>query len=110
MLFRANDGGRAVMRLDTGGPVVGLMEECFYKLGRVTLEPGDLLAAYTDGVSEAMNASDVEWGEERLMDAIRPNRTAPARDVIQRIMTAADAFVAGAPQHDDMTIIVGRVI
>jgi phosphoserine phosphatase RsbU/P len=109
MVFRANDGGRDVVRLDIGGMVVGLMEECFYKQGCVTLESGDVLVAYTDGVSEAMNASDDEWGEEPLIDAVRSNRTASAREVIQRIMTAADAFVAGAPQHDDMTIIVGRV-
>ena len=69
-----------VLRLDTGGPVIGLMEDCVYQQGRVTLAAGDVLVAYTDGISEAMNAADEEWGEERLMDAVRPNRAVTARD------------------------------
>jgi phosphoserine phosphatase RsbU/P len=108
MLFRQNDGGRDVVRLDAGGPVIGLMEDCVYAEGRVALEPGDVLVAYTDGISEAMNASDDEWGEEQLMEAVRPNRRVAARALIDRLMRDADAFVAGAPQHDDMTIVVVR--
>jgi phosphoserine phosphatase RsbU/P len=108
MLFRRIDGGRTVVRLDAGGPVIGLMEDCRYGQGRVTLEPGDVLVAYTDGISEAMNAADEEWGEARLMDAVRTNGSASAPGLIDRLMVAADAFVAGAPQHDDMTIVVVR--
>jgi sigma-B regulation protein RsbU (phosphoserine phosphatase) len=108
MLFRRSDGGREVVRLDNGGPVIGLMEDRSYNEGRVTLEPGDVLVAFTDGISEAMNLADEEWGDERLMDAVRSNLQAPARDLIDRIVTAADAFLAGAPQHDDMTMIVVR--
>ena len=74
----------------------------------MTLAAGDVLVAYTDGISEAMNAADEEWGEERLMDAVRPNRAVTARALIDRLMTSADAFVAGAPQHDDMTLVVVR--
>jgi sigma-B regulation protein RsbU (phosphoserine phosphatase) len=110
MVFRQTDGGREVLRLDTGGPVIGLMEGCCYRQGRVALEAGDVLVAYTDGISEAMNAGDDEWGDERLMDAVRANPTVAARALIDRLMTSADAFVAGAPQHDDMTLIVVRAI
>jgi phosphoserine phosphatase RsbU/P len=108
MLFRRLDDSE-VVRLDVGGPVIGLIEDCFYQQGSITLEPGDVLVAYTDGVSEAMNDADDEWGEDRLKDAIRPSRSAPARDLIDRIMKSADAFVAGAPQHDDMTLVVLRM-
>jgi sigma-B regulation protein RsbU (phosphoserine phosphatase) len=66
--------------------------------------------AIPDGISEAMNASDEEWGEERLMDAVGPNRATAARTLIDRVMTTADTFVAGAPQHDDMTLLVVRAI
>jgi sigma-B regulation protein RsbU (phosphoserine phosphatase) len=110
MVFRQTDGGRDVVRLETGGPVIGLMEDCVYRQGRVVLEPGDVLVAYTDGISEAMNAADEEWGEERLMNAVRPNRLLAARSLIDRLMISADAFVASAPQHDDMTLVVVRVI
>ena len=57
-----------------------------------------------------MNASDEEWGEERLMDAVGPNRATAARTLIDQVMTTADTFVAGAPQHDDMTVLVVRAI
>ncbi len=109
MLFRQSDGGHTVRRLETGGPVIGLMEDCAYDQACVTLEPGDVLVAFTDGISEAMNGADEEWGDDRLIDAVRSNLAAPARDLIVHIVRAADAFVAGAPQHDDMTTIVVRV-
>ncbi len=108
MLFRHAGGGVDLVRLDAGGPVIGLMEDCVYRQGAVTLEPGDVLVAYTDGVSEAMNAADEEWGEDRMKDAIAPQRSVAARALIDRVMRSADAFVAGAPQHDDMTLVVIR--
>jgi sigma-B regulation protein RsbU (phosphoserine phosphatase) len=78
MLFRQTADGLDVVRLDTGGPVIGLMEDCVYRQDRVTLAPGDVLVAYTDGISEAMNAADEEWGEERLMEDAGSNRAMPA--------------------------------
>jgi sigma-B regulation protein RsbU (phosphoserine phosphatase) len=110
MLFRQTAGGQDVIRLDTGGPVIGLMEDCAYRLDSVTLATGDVLVAYTDGLSEAMNTADEEWGEERLMDAVGTNGAMPARTLIDRLMRSADSFVAGAPQHDDMTLLVVRAI
>jgi sigma-B regulation protein RsbU (phosphoserine phosphatase) len=110
MLFRQSSHGVDVVRLDAGGPVIGLMEGCGYGQGSVTLERGDVLVAYTDGISEAMNAADEEWGEERLTEAVGPKRSLAARELIDHIMTSADAFVAGAPQHDDMTVVVVRAI
>ena len=109
MLFRGSHNGHEVLRLGAGGPPIGLMDGSVYQQGTITLEPGDVLVGYTDGISEAMNRADEEWGEDRLTDAIRSNRSAPARELIDRIMQAADAFVADAPQYDDMTTIVVRV-
>lgn len=110
MLFRQRANGRDVERLDTGGPVIGLIEGCVYQQGSVTLAAGDVLVAYTDGISEAMNAAMDEWGEERLMETVGPNRSVAARTLIDQLMTSADAFVAGAPQHDDMTLLVVRAV
>jgi sigma-B regulation protein RsbU (phosphoserine phosphatase) len=107
ILFRAADAGDA-LRLDDGGSVVGLLPNGSWVQGQVMLEPGDLLVAFTDGVSEAMNASDEEWGEEGLMGAVQANRSAPAPVILEGIMTSADEFVAGFPQYDDMTLIVMR--
>ena len=105
MIFRAAGD---IVRLDVGGPVIGLIEGCAYDQGTVTLEPGDVFVAYTDGVSEAMNGDHEEWGEDQLAATTLPARSVACQELIARIMRAADDFVAGAPQHDDMTLVVVR--
>jgi len=89
---------------------VGLLPECAYEQAEVSLAPSDLLVIYTDGFSEAMNPNLTEWGEERLIEAIATCNGLPARDSITRIMQAADAFAAGAPQSDDMTLVILRAL
>ena len=106
MVFRQSG---AVIRLDTGGPVIGLIEQARYSQGSTTLQDGDVLVAFTDGISEAMNGRDEEWGEERLAAAVLPARSQTARHLIETIMQEADTFVAGARQYDDMTVVVVRL-
>ncbi len=65
---------------------------------------------FTDGVSESMNARDEEWGEERLIEFAKTCHGLPAFEVMTRIFAAAEAFAAGAPQHDDMTLVAMRVL
>jgi sigma-B regulation protein RsbU (phosphoserine phosphatase) len=72
--------------------------------------PGDILLAYTDGISEAMTMEDEEWGEERMIAAAQACRAMPAGQMIGRIIAEADAFTAGAPQHDDMTLVVVKLV
>jgi len=103
LVFRTSG---AMERLDTGGPVIGLLPMSFYQQAIVTMEPGDVLVAFTDGVSEAMNADQQEWGEDRLIDCVRQCSGLFAQETIRRIIDATDAFAAGARQHDDMTIVV----
>ena len=110
MLFRHSGDGGSVERLDHGGgPVVGLMPDCVYEQAEVSLAPGDLLVIYTDGISEAMNRELDEWGENRLIEAVHTCAGLSAEETIARLMQAADAFASGAPQHDDMTLVVLRV-
>jgi sigma-B regulation protein RsbU (phosphoserine phosphatase) len=106
MVFRNGE----VLRLEDGGPVVGLFKTASYTQSGVILEGGDVLLLYTDGISEAMNASDEEWGEERMIEAVRACQCRPSLEMIDELMCAADGFAAGAPQHDDMTIMVIRVL
>jgi sigma-B regulation protein RsbU (phosphoserine phosphatase) len=101
----------AVERLDqAGGTVVGLLPECAYEQAELFLAPGDLLVIYTDGFSEAMSPNLEEWGEERLIETVATCCGLPARDTIARIMQSADSFAAGAPQSDDMTLVVLRAL
>jgi serine phosphatase RsbU (regulator of sigma subunit) len=69
-----------------------------------------LLVAYTDGIREAMNAAEQEWGEDRLMKTVEGCDGLAAQQVMQRVFSAADEFVAGAKQHDDMTLVVLRAV
>ena len=105
LLFR----GEEVIRLEAGGPMVGLFRPAKYEQAALALASGDVLVAFTDGVSEAMNAAEEDWSEDRLIETVRACRHLSAAEIIPRIIAAADAFVAGAPQHDDMTLLVLRV-
>jgi sigma-B regulation protein RsbU (phosphoserine phosphatase) len=106
MLFHCANGQWLVTRLEAGGTVVGLLESYPYEQGSVAVAPGDLLVAFTDGISEAMNQADEEWGEEQLIACVERCRGMNAKEVVQRVFQEADAFVSGAKQHDDMTLVV----
>lgn len=110
MLFHQANGKWTVTQLDVGGVVVGLLESYPYRQGSVSLVAGDILVAYTDGISEAMNSADEEWGEDRLTEVIQRCDGSPAQKILQRVFAAADAFVAGAEQRDDMTLVILRVV
>jgi len=102
--------GGETIRLEKGGPPVGLFKASQYEQEEIQLESGDLLTLFTDGVSEAENAAEEDWGEDRLIETARACRDLPPSEIITRIMQAADVFAAGAPQHDDMTLVVARVL
>jgi sigma-B regulation protein RsbU (phosphoserine phosphatase) len=97
-------------RLEACGPVVGLLPLAGYETGSLILEPGDLLIAYTDGISEAMTAQDEEWGETRMLEAVSRGPTASAPEILESVFRAADEFTAGAEQHDDMTLLVMKIM
>ena len=92
--------GADAMPLEVGGPPVGLFRETRYEQAEMQLEPGDLLIFFTDGFSEAENAANDEWGEDALISTVRACGG----------VLPADDFAAGAPQHDDMTLSVARVL
>jgi sigma-B regulation protein RsbU (phosphoserine phosphatase) len=104
MILRATG---AVDRLNAGGPVIGLLEDAPFVEDSAMLHRGDMLVGFTDGISECMNVEDEEWGEDALIAALRE---APSTSVavVDHVLRAADAFAAGAKQHDDMTLIVIR--
>jgi sigma-B regulation protein RsbU (phosphoserine phosphatase) len=109
ILRRAPDGTVHVIRLETGGPVVGLFPGAPYQEGSLILQPGDLFLGFTDGISEAMNKDEEEWGEERMIPAVAAHAEERAVDIVPGLMADADRFVSGAPQHDDMTLVVLKI-
>jgi sigma-B regulation protein RsbU (phosphoserine phosphatase) len=108
MLCRRSDSDSTVVRLEPGGTVVGLLEDAQYVQGSVRLSPGDVLVLFTDGISEAMNLDDEEWGEDRLLEAIQTAKSCSAEELLKHLFEAATRFAGAAPQHDDMTLVVLR--
>jgi phosphoserine phosphatase RsbU/P len=111
ILLHSTAGGHTIERLDkAGGTVVGLVPDVTFEQAQVQLAAGDLLVIYTDGFSEAMSPQLEEWGEKRLLEAVTSCDGLSAKDAIGKIMQAADAFAAGAPQSDDMTLVILRAV
>lgn len=105
ILMRAS--GAAEM-LEEGGPVLGILSIAPYSEHTAHVEPGDLLVLYSDGVTEANNQVFEEFGEERFIEVLRRHRTEPAAAIVEAVMKALTAFAAGAPQADDITLVVAR--
>ncbi len=98
-----------VRRLREGaGLVAGGLEDMTYEERRLTLRHGETLLLYTDGVVEATNAEGARYGEERLRTLLHDNRHLDSAALAATVLRATDAFVAEAPQHDDITVMVLR--
>lgn len=100
----------SILRLRTGGPVVGMLPNAAFNKDQAKLRSGDVLLIYSDGVSEAMNSRDEEFGEERLIELVQPLLQKPATEIVQVVLAGIEEFVAGAPQNDDITLVVARVL
>jgi len=108
VVIRNTAGVFEVLRLETGGPVIGLLRQG-YQRGVFSHEAGDLVVLFTDGVSESMNVRFEEWGEENLIEFAKTCYGLPVPEGMKRMLAAAQGFAGGAPQHDDMTLVVLRV-
>jgi serine phosphatase RsbU (regulator of sigma subunit) len=95
-----------IERLDVGGLPFGIMPEAAYQAATVTLVPGDWLIIFTDGLVEAVNARDEEYGEARLLTTLETGKSLPPNDLLKRLMSELDMFVGNTPQHDDVTCML----
>jgi sigma-B regulation protein RsbU (phosphoserine phosphatase) len=97
----------SVQRLEVGGSVVGLLEGMEYEEATVQLEPGDLLVAFTDGLTEPEKAGE-DFGEERLMEYVRAHREEPLTVLAANTLKVVKAWIGEQEQPDDMTIVLAR--
>jgi phosphoserine phosphatase RsbU/P len=96
----------AIERLESGGLPLGIQNDAAYQTGAITLQTKDWLVIFTDGVIEAVNERDEEFGEQRLIEIFSESpETAPSR-MLSRVMVAIDLYVGNAPQHDDITCML----
>jgi sigma-B regulation protein RsbU (phosphoserine phosphatase) len=92
----------------SSGRPAGLMAPNPVEAEAVPLCPGDTFVLFSDGVSEAMNACDEFFGEERLLAHLAASPAAAPADIVRSTLDAVRAFAAGAPQSDDITILAAR--
>ena len=92
--------------LHDGGPVLGLFPDASFNEGMATMHSGDVLVAFTDGVTEAENAAEQEFGEERLRLIVSQAAQKPAQEILDDVATAVSLWSKGVRQHDDITIVV----
>ena len=98
-----------IEELSDGGTVIGLFPVAAYEQAAVDLNPGDLVIAFTDGVPEALNFAEEEFGEERLKELIRNSADLPIREITAALSDALRAWIGDAPQYDDITFVVLKV-
>jgi sigma-B regulation protein RsbU (phosphoserine phosphatase) len=96
-----------IRRLDQGGTVVGLMDGMHYDEDSFHMQPGDILVAYSDGVTEPENDFG-EFGEERMMEVVSRYRDQPLHVISTQVMLALDAWIGADEQPDDITLVLAR--
>jgi serine phosphatase RsbU (regulator of sigma subunit) len=101
-----NDG--ELVRLDSTGTVLGLFPDQKYEARSVELPPGSLLAVFTDGVTEAVNDVDEEFGEERLLETLREYQTHPPEEIYRQAVARVRQWQGALKQHDDITLIIAK--
>jgi len=101
-------GRETIRRLDVGGTVLGPVPTARYESETVTLEPGDMLVLYTDGIPERMNASGDFYGPDRIERLVSQLLDQSAQLVATSVLAEVDAFAGGLPAQDDMTVVVVR--
>jgi hypothetical protein len=103
ILRRANG---QIERLDVGGLPFGILPDAKYESATVTLAPGDWMIIFTDGLVEAENGRQEDYGEDRLLKAMEAGVATEPAEMLKRLMADVDFFVGSTPQHDDVTCML----
>jgi len=98
--------GGLIERLDVGGLPLGIQADAKYESASVALASGDWLVIFTDGLVEAVNASDEEYGEAKLLVLLENAGSTSPQELLNRLMAGLDLFVGNTPQHDDVTCML----
>jgi len=103
-------GAYRVRRLEPNGTVIGLLSEAEYRKETVQLASGDIVLAFTDGVTEARNGEEEEFGDVRMEPLVARHSGRPANELRDLILEEVDRFRGDAVQQDDITLVVARVL
>ncbi len=95
-----------VNRLKEGGIILGCLPNFPYSEGEIEFKNGDLLFAFTDGITEAMNSKNEEYGEERLIEELLIVKDNSCREIAQKILMSVKTHIKDEPQYDDITLLI----
>jgi serine phosphatase RsbU (regulator of sigma subunit) len=105
-LLMRTDG--SVETLEGGGLILGIIPAAKYDACSCHVNPGDVLLLFSDGVTEAVNGANDEYGDDRLVEILRANRHRSPNDIINAVIEDVAKFAAGAPSADDLTLVVAK--
>jgi sigma-B regulation protein RsbU (phosphoserine phosphatase) len=94
--------------LEGGGMILGILPMAQYTESHINMEPGDTLVLYSDGVTEAVNRADEDFGEKRLAELVASLQDRPAKEIVAAVNAEVARFTEGAPPADDITVVVAR--
>ena len=100
--------GHEIRRLETGGVVLGLFEHASFEEESLTLKPGDLIIAFSDGVTEALDPAGEEFTDDRLLACARAHSARDPQQVLDALLADVRTFCADATQSDDVTVVMVR--
>jgi len=98
----------SIRRLETGGIVLGLFDPASFDEETVKLQPGDLIVAFSDGITEALNPAGEEFTDDRLLASVEAHKHRTPQELLDALMADVRLFCADANQSDDMTIVMVR--
>ncbi len=100
------DNSGKVTRLKEGGMIVGILPDITYEEKTIDFQSGSMLLVYSDGITEAMNSSEEEFGEERLIAFLKENKNLPSSQIIESIIKIVKEYAGNVEQMDDMTLVI----
>jgi phosphoserine phosphatase RsbU/P len=106
-LLKQPSGNTVLLKAD--GIALGVIDGITLEEADLQLESGDIVTLFTDGVTEAINEQEEQFGQQRLLSIIEENRTLPAKEIIHKIQDAVAAHSGGQPQFDDITLMIIKV-
>jgi serine phosphatase RsbU (regulator of sigma subunit) len=108
LLMRTGTGESLL--LDQGGPIMGILPDAQFSNTNVTLQPGDILTLYTDGVTEQEDENGDEFSIDRLKKVILSTESEPAATMVTDIAEAVSTFAGTREQSDDLTVVVAKLL